>query len=97
MSVNAQRDEKGRFLPGNIYTKNIKRDSKGHFLSSAKKIDYSADKEIVNTLAKAEYNSMPDQPKSYNLSDIERAFYAGSNASRLYSLPKQWEIYSNKL
>ena len=80
--------------------KRQQRDGRGRFISfkeTAKKIDYSADKTLVDTLAKAEYNSMPEQPKSYNLSDIEKAFYAGANASRLYSITRQWEIYKNKL
>ena len=108
MSANSQRDEKGRFISGNIYTKNQKRDDKGRFIKQsrleliksvveAKKFDYSADKQLIDTLAKAEYNSLPEKPKSYDLDDVRRAFYAGSNASRFYSIVKQWEIYQNNI
>ena len=102
--TNAQRDEKGRFIAGNVYTKNIKRDENGRFVKQsrleliksvveAKKFDYSDDKQLVDTLAKANDNSMPEQQKSYDLDDIRQAFYARSNASRFYSIVKQWEIY----
>jgi hypothetical protein len=77
----SQRDEKGRFIAGNIYTKNIKRDDKGRFIKSSRKDND---------------NSLPEQPKSYDLSHIEKAFYAGANASRFYSIVKQWEIYREK-
>jgi len=123
MSANSQRDEKGRFLSGNAYTKNLKRDDKGRFIKSSrleliksvcenkkvesdvktwleaygatntKKFDYSADKQLVDTLVHADDNSTHEAPKSYDLDDIRQAFYAGSNASRFYSIVKQWEIY----
>ncbi len=107
MSANSQRDEKGRFIAGNAYAKNLKRDENGRFVKrsrleliksvvEAKKFDYSDDKQLVDTLAKDDDNSMPEAPKTYDLDDIRQAFYAGSNASRFYSIIKQWEIYKDK-
>jgi hypothetical protein len=43
----------------------------------------------IDTSVQASDNSSP----TYQFCDIEKAFYAGSNATRMYSILKQFEIF----